>query len=111
MMFELKLGDNAHSTLLTIGLNEMKKVASTFGAKSDTFLNFACLGDLILTASSQKSRNFTFGRKVVELGSSSVAKANYHLTVEGMLAAKIAYEICQARAIDSQLFKIAYEII
>jgi len=111
MMFELKLGDNAHSTLLTIGLNEMKKVASTFGAKETTFLNFACLGDLILTASSQKSRNFTFGRKVVEFGASSVAKENYNFTVEGVLASKIAYEICQARAIDSQLFKIAYEII
>jgi len=111
MLYEMGLGDNAHATLLTIGLNEMYVIAKEYGAKVETFLNFAAMGDLVLTASSQKSRNFSFGRKIVEHKLASKAKQEYNLTVEGALSAKSAYNICLKKDISSPLFKIAYDII
>jgi glycerol-3-phosphate dehydrogenase (NAD(P)+) len=111
MLYEMQLGDNAHATLLTIGLNEIYQVAKHFGAKVETFLNFATMGDLVLTGSSTKSRNFTFGRKIIEFNSAKKAKEAYNLTVEGALSAKTAFAICEKNQINSRLFKIAYDII
>lgn len=111
MFTAAKLGDNAHASLLCLGLNEISKIAQAFGAQSTTFTNYATMGDLLLTASSQKSRNFTFGKKIVELGSVERAKADYQVTVEGAQTTEVAHKICVKYQISSPLFEAIYEII
>ncbi|KAF5301850.1 hypothetical protein FQR65_LT19182 [Abscondita terminalis] len=80
--------DNAKASLITIGLNEMIKIAEKIGAKTETFFNFACLGDLVLTASSSKSRNFKLGLEIAEHNDADVVLKNYKSTVEGVQACK-----------------------
>ncbi|ASZ08958.1 NAD(P)-dependent glycerol-3-phosphate dehydrogenase [Mesoplasma chauliocola] len=104
-------GDNAHATLLTLGLNEMYEFGKQFGAKLETFLNFAGLGDLILTASSKKSRNFRLGEKIVELNDSKKALESFNLTVEGVETARIAHEIGLKYHISMNFFEIIYNIL
>jgi glycerol-3-phosphate dehydrogenase (NAD(P)+) len=51
------LGDNAKAALLTRGLQEMKRLGMRMGASQDTFSGLAGIGDLIVTCTSEHSRN------------------------------------------------------
>lgn len=55
------LGDNARAALITRGLAEMMRLAETLGGRRETLMGLSGLGDLILTANSQQSRNYSLG--------------------------------------------------
>lgn len=57
----LGLGNNARAALITRGLAEMTRFGVAFGAKLETFLGLSGVGDLFLTATSEKSRNYRVG--------------------------------------------------
>ncbi len=57
----LALGNNARAALITRGLAEMTRFGVSFGAKLETFLGLSGVGDLFLTATSEKSRNYRVG--------------------------------------------------
>ncbi len=56
-----KLGEDARATLITMGLQEAVHLGLAKGAKSETFLGLAGVGDFMLTAQSMQSRNTTLG--------------------------------------------------
>ncbi|MEO6508618.1 MAG: NAD(P)H-dependent glycerol-3-phosphate dehydrogenase, partial [Patescibacteria group bacterium] len=58
-------GPNTQALLVVEGINEMMALGKAVGAKPETFLGLAGLGDLLLTAMNEKSRNMHFG---MELG-------------------------------------------
>lgn len=60
-----KLGDNARAALITRGLAEISRLAAALGGQTYTLMGLSGLGDLVLTANSTQSRNFTVG---LELG-------------------------------------------
>ncbi len=55
-------GANARAALVTRGLAEMTRLGVALGARADTLGGLAGAGDLMLTCSSEQSRNFTFGK-------------------------------------------------
>jgi glycerol-3-phosphate dehydrogenase (NAD(P)+) len=57
----LKLGQNSLAGLLTRCLAEMTRIGVHAGAKAETFAGLSGIGDLMLTATSEQSRNFRFG--------------------------------------------------
>ena len=57
----LKLGQNSLAGLLTRCLAEMTRIGIHAGAKAETFAGLSGIGDLMLTATSEQSRNFRFG--------------------------------------------------
>lgn len=57
----LGFGANARSALITRGLNEMHSLGKAFQAKERTFMGLTGLGDLLLTATDNQSRNRRFG--------------------------------------------------
>jgi glycerol-3-phosphate dehydrogenase (NAD(P)+) len=58
----LGLGESARAALLARGFAELVRLGETLGARRDTLMGLAGLGDLVLTASSPTSRNFAFGQ-------------------------------------------------
>lgn len=62
----LKLGQNSLAGLLTRCLAEMTRIGVQAGAKAETFAGLSGLGDLMLTATSDQSRNFRLGVLVAE---------------------------------------------
>ena len=54
-------GDSARAALITRGLAEMTRLATAQGARPETLQGLSGLGDLVLTCTSQKSRNFRYG--------------------------------------------------
>ncbi|AKU80105.1 NAD(P)H-dependent glycerol-3-phosphate dehydrogenase [Spiroplasma turonicum] len=103
--------DNARASLITIGNAEIFEFAKIFGAKLETFMNFATLGDLILTCSSFKSRNFSLGIAIAEKNSALSALKYHKKTVEGVSASKIAYSLIEKHKINAPLFEIMYKIL
>ena len=56
-----RLGASATAALVTRGFAELARFGRTFGARIETLTGLSGLGDLILTCSSPRSRNFSFG--------------------------------------------------
>ncbi|HWY65050.1 MAG TPA: NAD(P)H-dependent glycerol-3-phosphate dehydrogenase [Rhizomicrobium sp.] len=59
------LGENARAALLARSFAELSRLGEGLGARRETLMGLSGLGDLVLTATSLSSRNFSFG---VELG-------------------------------------------
>ncbi len=57
----LGFGANARTALITRGLMEMQRLGVVMGAKPETFMGMAGLGDLVLTCTDNQSRNRRFG--------------------------------------------------
>lgn len=60
------LGENAKAALITRGLVELMRLGEALGARRETLMGLAGLGDLLLTAGSLTSRNMAFGHRIGE---------------------------------------------
>jgi len=91
----LGLGLNAQAALMTRGLHEMLAIGQFLGAKAETLYGLAGLGDLILTAGGDLSRNRTFGEAIVKLKNIDAALSSVGHVVEGWYATRLFYQWCQ----------------
>ena len=60
----LGLGHNTRSALITRGLSELTRLGKKLGADRNTFFGVAGVGDMVLTCTSNLSRNYSFGIRV-----------------------------------------------
>ena len=92
------LGASASAALITRGFAELVRFGKAYGAKPETMMGLSGLGDLILTASSPQSRNFSFGEA---LGKGvAIAQASGGKLAEGSFTAPVLLEMASARNID-----------
>lgn len=90
-----KLGDSARAALMTRGYAEMKRMAAALGARHETLSGLSGFGDLVLTCTSDQSRNYRFG---LSLGRSEPFDPS--ITVEGAATAKAASALAAKHNID-----------
>jgi glycerol-3-phosphate dehydrogenase (NAD(P)+) len=57
----MELGENARAALLARSFAELSRLGEALGAKRETLMGLSGLGDLVLTATSKSSRNFSYG--------------------------------------------------
>jgi glycerol-3-phosphate dehydrogenase (NAD(P)+) len=62
----MALGMNARAALITRGLIEMTRLGVALGARADTFMGLSGLGDLVLTATGDLSRNRQVGMRLAQ---------------------------------------------
>lgn len=89
------LGDSARAALMTRGFAEMTRVAALRGAKAETLNGLSGFGDLVLTCTSEHSRNFRFGQS---LGRGE--RFDKNVTVEGAATAKAVSILAQKHQIE-----------
>ncbi|WP_170790177.1 NAD(P)H-dependent glycerol-3-phosphate dehydrogenase [Ruegeria lacuscaerulensis] len=89
------LGDSARAALMTRGFAEMQRFALMRGARSETLMGLSGLGDLVLTCSSELSRNYRFG---LCLGRKQPFDST--TTVEGVATARAMSDIAKAEGLD-----------
>lgn len=89
------LGDSARAALITRGFAEMQRFAAHRGARPETLMGLSGLGDLVLTCSSDLSRNYRYG---LSLGRQQNFDAN--TTVEGVATARAMAEIAATEALE-----------
>ena len=98
-----QLGENARAALVTRGLAEVARLSAAKGAKPTTLMGLSGLGDLILTCTSERSRNYAFGLRLGQgLGQEggSGPEAGPRGIVEGAFTAQAALELGDALSID-----------
>lgn len=84
----LGLGANARAGLITRGLAELRRLGRELGARPATLMGLAGLGDLVLTATDDQSRNRRFGLALGRGSTVSVARAGIGGAVEGVPASR-----------------------
>ena len=84
----LNLGLNARAALVTRGLAEMTRLGLALGARSETFMGLSGLGDLVLTATGDLSRNRRVGLLLAEGKTQAQAVASLGHVAEGVYSAR-----------------------
>lgn len=107
----LGYSESTRSFLITESLHDIKELIRGLGGKKKTILSFAGVGDLILTATSTKSRNYSFG---ILLGKGEFEEANKYLettTVEGYYTLKSIYSLLRKRKIKMPVVDLIYKVV
>lgn len=89
------LGDSARAALMTRGYAEMQRFALARGAAVETLAGLSGFGDLVLTCTSDLSRNFRFGQALAR-----GEKLDASVTVEGAATARAVARIATAEGVD-----------
>lgn len=80
----LGLGENAKAALITRGIDEVMRFTEAMGGRAETIAGLAGIGDIVLSCSSDQSRNQRFGKMIVECGSAKKAYEQNTEVVEGV---------------------------
>jgi glycerol-3-phosphate dehydrogenase (NAD(P)+) len=96
----LGLGANARAALITRGLAEMTRLGVALGAKADTFSGLTGLGDLILTATGDLSRNRRVGLEIGRGRELADILADTPHVAEGVRCAPAVRRLALARGVD-----------
>ena len=96
----LGLGLNARAALVTRGLVEMTRLGVSLGAQPETFMGLSGLGDLVLTATGDLSRNRRIGLMLAEGRSLEEATSALGHVAEGVLCAHAVVARGQRMGVD-----------
>jgi len=96
----LSLGLNARAALITRGLAEMTRLGVALGARPDTFMGLSGLGDLVLTATGDLSRNRRVGLLLAQGLTLAQAVDSLGHVAEGVYSARTVYQRAQALGVD-----------
>lgn len=112
MLDGLNANDSTRALLLTEALHDMEEILNAFNADEKTVLSYAGFGDLLLTCTSIKSRNFSFGKKIGEgLSQDELEKYLKETTVEGYYTLESIYQLLNDKQVNIPIINLIYEII
>ncbi len=109
----LGFGANTRIALITRGLVEMTRLGVAVGARKETFMGLAGMGDLILTCTDDLSRNRRMGLALASGKTVDEAQQEIQQVVEGVMAAEAVKEVAEELQIEMpichQVYRILYE--
>lgn len=100
------LGESARAAVMTRGYAEVLRLALQLGAQPDTLSGLSGFGDLTLTCTSEKSRNYSYG---VALGRGETFDPN--ATVEGAATAKAVSVLGQKHGVDMPITDVVTAVL
>jgi glycerol-3-phosphate dehydrogenase (NAD(P)+) len=105
------IGRNAQAALITRGLAEIVRFAKANGANPLTLMGLSGLGDLILTANSSKSRNFSLGEALGKGKSLAEIMSESRVVFEGAAAVDLVAKRARSMSIDMPLCFVVDDIL
>lgn len=105
------LGDNARAALITRGLAEMTRIGVKLGADPLTFSGLAGVGDLLLTATGEKSRNRRVGLRLGEGHPLATILVELGQVAEGVTTAASAHALAQKTGVELPITRAVYRIL
>lgn len=104
-------GCNARAAVITRGLHEMLRLGDVLGVKHDTLMGLSGLGDLVLTATDNQSRNKRFGNSIgqgVDI-KTAISKVGQH--VASYDTTRLIYKLIQKNKLDMPLSEQSYKVL
>ncbi len=105
------LGESARASLITRGFAELSRYGAKLGARPETLMGLSGLGDLLLTCSSTKSRNYSFGLNIGKGLSAMQAIEHSRGVVEGAYTASIASKLAHRHNVEMPIVDAVAAII
>jgi len=105
------LGKNIQSILITRGLVEMVYFGKAMGATSRAFFGTAGIGDLVATATSKDSRNFTFGYRLGSGESKEIIEKTMPELAEGVRTLQIAVQLAKYYKLRVPITQMLYNVV
>jgi len=107
----LMYGDNFQAVLVANAIQEIERFVNVVHPINRDIKSSAYLGDLLVTAYSQFSRNRTFGTMIGKGYSVRTAQLEMHMVAEGYYAAKSIKEINEKLNVDMPICEAVYQIL
>ena len=101
------LGASALAAMIARGFAELQRLAEILGARPDTLMGLSGLGDLVLTCSSDQSRNFGYGRRLGE----GIDRNSPHPLVEGIATAAVARDLARRHRVSMPIVSAIVDVI
>ena len=108
----LNMPESTSAMLITESLHDIKALIKGLGGDGSTVLSYAGFGDLLLTATSPKSRNYSFGY-LIGKGATKEEIDNYikNTTIEGLYTLKSISELVEGKDVDMPIINLMEQII
>lgn len=110
MIYYLYDSSNTRAAMLSQGTREIINISNTLGGQISTLYEFCGIGDIYLTCTDTKSRNFLFGEMIAKNGI-KYALQHFNKTIEGYNATDIAYDIIKKKKLSCPLIEETYRIL
>jgi glycerol-3-phosphate dehydrogenase (NAD(P)+) len=109
--YELHTSINTRAAMLAQATKEISNIVKLYGGKNETLTQFCGVGDIYLTCTDEKSRNFSFGKQIANEGMTKALKDNVHTTVEGYRTAKVIFQVIKKNHISSPVFNELCQVL
>lgn len=97
---------------ITESLHDIKNLIKALGGSSKTILSFAGFGDLLLTCTSIKSRNYQFGKMIGEKKDKNVINEYMNnTTIEGLYTLKSIHKLIKNKHVTMPIINLMYNVI
>lgn len=112
MISGMEMSESTKAMFITESLHDIKQLIFALGGNKKTILSFAGFGDLFLTCTSEKSRNFTLGKMIGEKKSKEEID-NYinNTTIEGLYTLKSIYKLIKDKNVEIPIIDLIHNII
>jgi glycerol-3-phosphate dehydrogenase (NAD(P)+) len=107
----LGFGANTRTALVTRALAEMTRLGVSLGARRETFMGLAGIGDLVLTCTDDQSRNRRFGLALARGRTVEGALAEIGQVVEGYYAARSTRGVAQKLEVEMPIVEQVYAVL
>jgi len=105
------LGQNAMAGMITRGLHEISRLAVSLGANPMTLKGLSGMGDLVLTCTSDLSRNQTVGRKLGEGMSLDEILEDMNMVAEGVKTSISVHELAERQDVEMPISEEVYQVL
>lgn len=106
-----EMGDNAKAAVITRGLHEMKRLGMQLGASQDTFSGLAGMGDLVVTCTSEHSRNRFVGYNIGQGKKLDEIVEKMSMVAEGVKTTRAVREWSQKLEVEMPITNAVYQIL
>lgn len=106
-----ELGDNAKAALITRGLHEMKRLGMKLGGSQDTFSGLTGMGDLVVTCTSEHSRNRFVGYNIGQGKSLDEVISKMNMVAEGVKTTRSVHEWSKKLGVEMPITAAVYRVL
>lgn len=107
----LGYGRNTRAAIITRGLYEISKIGLSMGAKAHTFMGLAGMGDLVLTATDELSRNYSVGKRLGEGERIDDIIGSMTMVAEGYATASAVHEYVSKHKFTVPICATVYQML